>query len=113
MKSYRKVSLALVMVVAALFVFAMAAPVMADRFVTFEGTITQEGKFMIDNGSDYWLYGRHAADIKNHVGKKVEIKGLLRENRDTGSLGTIYRGPSIEVYSYDWVSGMKKMNDMK
>jgi hypothetical protein len=100
----------MVMVVATLFVFAMAAPVMADRVATFEGTVTAEGKLMTSNGSEYWLNGRHADQIESHVGKKVEIKGLLREKTDSSSLGGAYRLPSIEVHSYKW---MNEMNEMK
>jgi hypothetical protein len=104
MKSSTKVN-SLIMVVASLFVFAMAAPVMADRLVTFEGMINEEGKFEADNGTTFWLYGHKADDIEQHVGRDVEITGLLRENRDTGSLGTSNMGPSIEVYSYEWDEG--------
>jgi hypothetical protein len=106
MKSNRNVNSLMVMIVATLFVFAMAAPAMADRLVTFEGMVTEEGKFEADNGSTFWLYGHNADEVEQHVGKKVEIKGLLRENRGTNSLHT---GPSIEVYGYEWESGMKEM----
>ena len=115
MKSNRKVNTIMVMVVAAVFVFAMAAPVMADNVGTFEGTIIPEGKLMTSNGSEYWLSGRNADKIENHVGKKVEIKGLLRGETDTSSLGGAYFGgayrlPSIEVYSYKWLN---ETNEMK
>jgi hypothetical protein len=115
MKSNNKIYSLMIVVVATLFVFAMAAPVMADRYGTFEGTITSDGQLMTSNGGQYWLYGQHASRIESHVGKKVEIKGLLRENTNASSrsLGSLHSGPSIEVYSYEWVNGMNRMNEMK
>jgi hypothetical protein len=104
MKSNRKVNSLMVMVVATLFVLAMAAPAMADRLVTFEGMVTSEGTFEADSGRDFWLYGPHADEIELQAGKKVEIKGLLREN-----VGNPNKNPSIEVYSYEWAEGMKEM----
>jgi len=105
MKSDRKVISLMVMLMATLFVFAMAAPVMADGLVTFEGMITSEGKFEADNGRDYWLKGHNAAGIEQHVGKKMEIKGLLREDRGSSGL----TGSSIEVYGLEWLEGTKEM----
>jgi hypothetical protein len=115
MKTNKKVNALMALIAAVLFVFVMASPVMADRYGTFQGTISPDGQLMTTNGSQYWLNGRHSSRIEQHVGKKVEIKGLLRENTDaySRSLGGLRHGPSIEVYNYEWENGMNKMNEMK
>jgi hypothetical protein len=109
MKTDRKVKSLMLIVAATLFVFAMAAPVMADRLVTLQGKFTQDGKFVADSGREFWLNGQHVYDIEKRLDKKVEITGMLKENNDTGKLGTFYFGPSIEVYRYEWVQGTKEM----
>jgi hypothetical protein len=107
MKSQRK-GISLMVMLATLLVFAMAAPVMADGLVTFEGMINSEGKFEADDGREYWLKGHNAAGMEQHVGRQMEITGLLREYRGTSGL----TGPSIEVYSVEWVEG-KNYNYMR
>jgi hypothetical protein len=99
----------LMVVAAALMVIAMAMPVMADRYGTFEGTITKSGQLMTNSGSEYWLIGHKANQVEKQVGQKVEIKGLLRENMSTSS---VYSGPTLEVYSYDLMNGTKSQSNM-
>ena len=109
MISNKKVKSLMLIVAAALFVFAVAAPVMADRLVTLKGTFTQDGKFVADSGREFWLDGQHVYDIEKHMGKKVEITGMLKENSDRGSFGTFYFGPSIQVYRYEWLRSSHQM----
>jgi len=90
------------------FIFSMTASVIGAELVNLTGKINQEGKLVVDDGSEYWLYGADAPEIEKEVGKRVEIKGLMRDRRGTGSLGSHYRGPAIEVYSYEWVGTKEK-----
>jgi hypothetical protein len=105
MKTDRKVKSLMLIIAATLFVFAMAAPVMADRLVTLQGKFTEDGKFVADSGREFWLDGPHVWNIEKRLDKKVSITGMLKENNDNGKLGTFYFGPSIEVYRYEWVKG--------
>ncbi len=109
MEMNKKVYAVMMMVVATLWVFAMAEPVMADHYGTFEGTVTSQGQLMTHNGSEYTLVGQQADQIKNNVDQKVKIKGLLREN---GGPSDLYSGSTIEVYSYKWMSGMNSDKNM-
>jgi hypothetical protein len=107
MKTNRSIISLMVVAVAALFVFAMAMPVMAADYGTFEGTITPQGQLMTTNGAQYWLNGHQANGMERHVGQKVEIKGLLRDRGSSNNFSYYYRSPSIEVYSYKLMNGMK------
>jgi hypothetical protein len=102
MMTKRGINSLMIAVAAVFLIFAMAMPVMADRYGTFQGTITKSGQLVTSHGSQYWLTGPHSSAIENHVGQKVEIKGLLRQN--TGDPYSL--GPTIEVYSYEWMNGM-------
>jgi len=109
MKTDRKVKSLMMIVAATLFVFAMAAPVMADRLVTMQGKFTEDGKFVADSGREFWLDGPHVYNIEKRMDKEVSITGMLKENEDNGKLGTFYFGPTIEVYRYEWVEGTKQL----
>jgi hypothetical protein len=92
-------------IVAALFIFSMAAPVIADEYATFTGKIAKSGQFTTPKGKTYWLIGKDAAEITKNINKGVEIKGLERGKQE---LGDQYKGPTIEVYSYKWLESKPK-----
>jgi hypothetical protein len=104
MKTNTRPYMIIVAVVAALFMLSVTAPVFAAEYSTFVGTITKEGRLMTDNGSSYWLTGKDASKIRHDVGKKVEIKGLLRQ----GNAASVPGGATIEIYSHKWLKGMEK-----
>jgi hypothetical protein len=105
MKTNTRPYLIIVAIVAALFMLSVTSPVAAAQYKTFTGKITQEGKLMTDSGASYWLTGKDSSKIQKDVGKRVEIKGLLRKNRNTAN---VPGGPTIEIYSYKWLGGMEK-----
>jgi len=78
-------------------VAGVTAYALAQQQVTMVGTVGEDSTIVDDSGQSYQVAENEKADeIAEHVGKKVEVKGVIEENADGSKMITIESYKLIE-----------------